>query len=275
MPKIGWLGKVGEISLGDTSDYRFYDTALGNCIDNAFQALALDERRASFQPALWEKRGDNSTNLIQVWFPGVHANIGGGYDDQELSNITLAWMMAMLAPLLDLNLDYILSQQVENGDYYEEKGRRPRPWAFGKIYNSETGMFAVGGSITRTPGDYFRMDPRTGQPTNRPLKNTNEYVHPSVRARFVLEGPGYADKGVYDPRALRRWRLRKDPHVSGMPTKWFWEDPEGLVLPEPPLRNVEKMLLKTSPEVREYVLGEPRTPSGRKKRDSGPPPAPP
>jgi hypothetical protein len=31
--------------------------------------------------------------LVQVWFPGVHCNVGGGNDDQELADITLAWMM--------------------------------------------------------------------------------------------------------------------------------------------------------------------------------------
>ena len=42
-------------------EYKFYDTAIGNCIDNAFQALALDERRGSFSPAVWEKPRGNMT----------------------------------------------------------------------------------------------------------------------------------------------------------------------------------------------------------------------
>lgn len=202
-------------------------------------------------------------NLIQVWFPGVHANIGGGYDDQELANITLAWMMAMLSPLLDLNQDYIIIQERENGDYYEEKGVDLRPWSFGKIYDSATGLFAVGGKVVRTPGDYMRMDYRTGDPTNRPLKNTNEYIHASVRSRFVLNGPGYGDKGVYDPKALRPWKLRNEPGIEGLPTGWFWEDSESIVLPEAPLRTVERLLLKNSPDVRAYVLGEESKKQGR------------
>jgi hypothetical protein len=32
-----------------------------------------------------------TTDLRQVWFPGAHANVGGGYSDQEIANITLAW----------------------------------------------------------------------------------------------------------------------------------------------------------------------------------------
>jgi hypothetical protein len=44
---------------------------LDDRIENAFQALALDEKRASFQPCVWEKLDDGETNLVQVWFPGV------------------------------------------------------------------------------------------------------------------------------------------------------------------------------------------------------------
>lgn len=163
----------------------------------------------------------------------------------------------MLSPLLDLNLDYITIQERENGDYYEEKGERLRPWSFGKIYDSATGLFAVGGKVVRTPGDYMSMDYRTGDPTNRPLKNTNEYIHASVRSRFNLKGPGYADRSVYDPKALRPWKLMHEPGIEGMPTSWFWEDSEAIVLPEPPLRAVEKLLLKSSPDVKAEVLDEP------------------
>lgn len=267
IPKLGVIGRIGQRFSDEVSEYRFYDTTLDNCIDNAFQALALDERRGPFQPAVWEKRGDNTTNLIQVWFAGVHANVGGGYNDQELSNITLAWMMAMFSPLLDLNLDYILTEEQANADYYDGKGKRPRPWSFGKIYNSAGGIYSVAGSTTRTPGNYMRMDPRNGEPTRKPLKDTNEYIHASVRSRYVMEGPGHADKGIYDPPALRKWRLRSERGIQ-LPTPWFWEEdsPEAMILPEAPLRSVEKMLLKSSPEMVDYIEEPPPRPD-RRSRD--------
>ncbi|KAI9712259.1 MAG: hypothetical protein M1828_001702 [Chrysothrix sp. TS-e1954] len=141
IPRVGWLGRFGPRTPEHLNEYAFYDTTLDDCVDNAFQALALDEKRAPFQPAVFEKRSSNrTTNLIQVWFPGVHANVGGGYDDQELSNITLAWMMAMLAPLLDMNLSYIISQEEENHNYYEEAGQRTRQWSFGKIQRLDAGV---------------------------------------------------------------------------------------------------------------------------------------
>lgn len=69
----------------------FYDTKLSNHVLHAFQALALDETRGPFSPALWERTEDNTTtDLRQVWFPGNHANIGGGWPDQGVANITMA-----------------------------------------------------------------------------------------------------------------------------------------------------------------------------------------
>lgn len=44
-----------------TKELLFYDTRISNCIENAFQALALDESRASFSPAVWEKPRGNTT----------------------------------------------------------------------------------------------------------------------------------------------------------------------------------------------------------------------
>lgn len=39
----------------DTDNYRMHDTALSSVVQNAFQALALDEHRAAFTPTLWER----------------------------------------------------------------------------------------------------------------------------------------------------------------------------------------------------------------------------
>ena len=41
--------------------FQFYDTTLDDFVENAFQALCLDERRAAFSPALWEKTRDCTT----------------------------------------------------------------------------------------------------------------------------------------------------------------------------------------------------------------------
>lgn len=72
--------------------FKWHDTSLSDRIEHAFQALALDETRPPFTPAVWERLPENkyTTDLRQVWFPGNHGNCGGGWEDQGMSNITLA-----------------------------------------------------------------------------------------------------------------------------------------------------------------------------------------
>ncbi|OXM67445.1 MULTISPECIES: DUF2235 domain-containing protein [Amycolatopsis] len=71
--------------------WQFHDTELSSSIDAACQALAIDERRPPFRPALWRSSG--RTRVEQVWFAGVHSDVGGGYPDRALADISLLWMV--------------------------------------------------------------------------------------------------------------------------------------------------------------------------------------
>lgn len=83
MPVVGIRGSARQ--------WKFANTQVSAKVENAFQALSLDEPRGSFRPALWERLPDNTvTNLKQVWFPGSHADVGGGWHDQQIACITLA-----------------------------------------------------------------------------------------------------------------------------------------------------------------------------------------
>ncbi|GAM87965.1 hypothetical protein ANO11243_059940 [Dothideomycetidae sp. 11243] len=267
-PRIGWLERIG-LQSSVSKRMQFYDTKLSPAIEHAFHALALDERRAAFSPALWELSPSNTTTrLRQVWFPGVHANIGGGYPDQQLANITLAWMMSQLRDLLELDQDYVLDEQDATDTYYERVANtRPRPWSFGEIYNSLKGIWAIGGTSARTPGLYKAVRPGSGIPTDVPLRHTNEYIHASVRTRLRLGGPGMADKGTYNPPAMAAWRLRIEPDDEDDRPDVYWEirdreresEIDSSVLPEAPLRPLEREVLGIAADqrVEEYVLNPP------------------
>jgi uncharacterized protein (DUF2235 family) len=79
--------------------YKFHDVKLSNTIDYAYHALAIDEREDYSDPTLWERsdrfiNGEQTTQVMeQRWFAGVHCNIGGGYADRKLSDLSLQWMM--------------------------------------------------------------------------------------------------------------------------------------------------------------------------------------
>ncbi|HEY1276582.1 MAG TPA: DUF2235 domain-containing protein [Thermoleophilaceae bacterium] len=77
-----------------TRRWSFHDTDLSTYVDNAFQALAIDERRRAFRPTLWNQQPDaGDQRLEQVWFAGVHCDVGGGYEDPALAELALAWMI--------------------------------------------------------------------------------------------------------------------------------------------------------------------------------------
>ncbi|KAK0623720.1 hypothetical protein B0T14DRAFT_516939 [Immersiella caudata] len=84
---------------GSADQWRFTNTQISDKVENAFQALGLDEPRYAFRPSLWERLPGSQANLKQVWFPGTHANVGGGWYDQQLANITLAWMADQLSTI--------------------------------------------------------------------------------------------------------------------------------------------------------------------------------
>ncbi|NIN09878.1 MAG: DUF2235 domain-containing protein [Gemmatimonadales bacterium] len=77
----------------------FHNTELSGNIKYAYQALAIDEQRAPFAPALWTtleskpEAGHLKPRVLQVWLPGVHSNIGGGYSHTGLSDSALRWMV--------------------------------------------------------------------------------------------------------------------------------------------------------------------------------------
>ena len=76
----------------DRLDNSFHDTRLSRNVQTARHALAMDEMRASFQPSLWSNAEDHQ-DAEQLWFPGVHSDVGGGYKQAGLSDGPLEWML--------------------------------------------------------------------------------------------------------------------------------------------------------------------------------------
>lgn len=92
---VGALGiPLGLFSPLDHLLFQFYDTALHPNVRFGYHVLAIDEKRESFVPTLWEAR----EGVEQMWFAGVHADIGGGYTETGLSDLALAWMLKKVQP---------------------------------------------------------------------------------------------------------------------------------------------------------------------------------
>lgn len=75
--------------------FKFSDHALSPWVNKACQALSIDDERRSFHPLLFNESDPRDEKRIeQVWFPGVHSNVGGGYPKQGMAHMALNWMMA-------------------------------------------------------------------------------------------------------------------------------------------------------------------------------------
>jgi hypothetical protein len=254
LPITPWLQKIGFPTT--IHSYRFFDTGIDNHVANAFQALALDEHRSAFSPTVWERQDNGRTNLKQVWFPGVHSNIGGGADDSNISDITLAWMMSQLEPFIDFNGEYLINQVRLNKESY---GQAKWTWGLGALKNSMTFPTNLAGSVTRTPCQYHVTDYNTGKPVpDKLLQNTNEHIHASVRARQLLGGTNY-DGTPYASGALINWNLDDNDGAGGKPARWVYEgsnkDGKGKVLVEDELGVYERLALNEDQDTATQLFG--------------------
>lgn len=79
--------------------HKFHDLSLSPSIIHGRHALAIDDRRREFHPTLWDKTSRSDQTMKQVWFSGMHTDVGGGYKEQGLSDVVLDWMIKEAVPL--------------------------------------------------------------------------------------------------------------------------------------------------------------------------------
>lgn len=102
---VGSLGIPRYIVMADAINrmHQFHDVSLSRIVEHARHAVAIDEHKVDFAPALWENldelnrlRGYEPDRLDapyqQVWFPGVHGSVGGGGERRGLSDQALDWI---------------------------------------------------------------------------------------------------------------------------------------------------------------------------------------
>lgn len=95
---IGVWDTVGSLGLPATGVpfgrdfYEWHDTELSKIVDYAYHALAIDEHRKDFAPTVWTARKPENIDVEQRWFVGAHSNVGGGYPDDPLPRLALAWL---------------------------------------------------------------------------------------------------------------------------------------------------------------------------------------
>jgi len=88
---------VAQIGGPDKSQWPddgllFEDNAVAESVEQAIHLVSIDENRLTFPPTLM----DHDDRVREVWFAGVHSDVGGGYAEHQLSDVTLAYMVEQM-----------------------------------------------------------------------------------------------------------------------------------------------------------------------------------
>lgn len=190
MPRIKFIGvwdTVGSLgiplslfSVINRKRYQFHDVKLSRIVDYAYHALAIDEQRAPFIPTLWRKSANSESQVLeQVWFPGVHSNVGGGYEDESLSDVPLQWMVTKAA------LTGLVFQKTLLSDI------KPNPQ--GHMYDSMDCLYRFLGILRY--GNF-----RTGGASIRPINNASFYLEKEKKQPVSPEAMAESAHEAFDRR---------------------------------------------------------------------------
>lgn len=164
---VGALGiPFSLLGLFDRND-QFYDTKMGPNIKYARHALSIDEQREDFEPTIWRVR--EGVDLKQIWFSGVHCDVGGSYKPDKstglfASDTPLGWMLDQ-ARQAGLSIEAHLFESLTNG-------------VEGKLHKSRTSIY------------------RVKKPFYRELDVEGTAIHPSVKQRYEMDSK-------YRPKKLK------------------------------------------------------------------------
>jgi uncharacterized protein (DUF2235 family) len=187
------VGSLGVPIKRLQAKYAFHDVTLTSLVDNAYHALAIDEKRRDYEPTLWarSKTPRREQQLEQRWFSGVHSDIGGGAGhegDDAQSDYCMRWILdRAIACGLDVDLDRVAWTPVPAGHF-------PR--------------------LHLDPGFLFKIIGIVREPLTRPIgkgvppgkeghgRPSNETVDEQARRRLN-------EDGAYKPRNLMAWEAEQ------------------------------------------------------------------
>ena len=171
------------------------DYKLSKHVRRARHALALDDERDSFWPLLWDEIAEedlrkskpagfdwiDEERLRQVWFTGMHSDVGGGYPDESLSYVSLLWMIQEAREADLRTVDQITERY------------RALVNSFGPIHDSRAGV-----------GAYYRYQPR----------KIAAWLHPVRPSTLSLRDPEIRDEKRNARKGLIRQPLIHESAIA-------------------------------------------------------------
>jgi uncharacterized protein (DUF2235 family) len=148
------------------------DYKLSPKVEAARHALALDDERDTFHPLVWDEQEEERLvaekvlkrgRMKQVWFSGMHADVGGGYPDDSVAHVPLLWMIGE-ARDMGLRFDDVLVELL-----------RKEASPFAPLHDSRRGL-----------GSYYRLQPR----------KLSARLDPPDQRALIMQDPRLEDRGM-------------------------------------------------------------------------------
>jgi uncharacterized protein (DUF2235 family) len=202
-------------------------------VERACHALSLDDQRTTFHPILWDESLfpppdprpqpflTSNEKLTQIWFAGVHSNVGGGYPDDSLAYIPLYWIWKEAK---DCGLCFKASPHADPDAFLSAQSKEDKD---GRLYDSRSGL-----------AGYYRYGPRsiddlcnstTGDPRDE-VTIARPKIHETVFKRLAAGAHCYAPIGlpkVYDVVAYNP--TSQNHEIIDDPTR-LPEDPNAAII---------------------------------------------
>lgn len=159
---VPFWGTLGE------REFLFHDTRPSGIIQHTRHAVSIDETREDFEPTLFDKKP--GLDLKQVWFAGVHSDVGGGYEEHGLSDHACKWMIKE-AGVFGLQFERHLASSLV-------------PDHTDKQHNERKGIYLARGKLIRT------IDGALHTSVKKRWDNVERYRETSMALKRLLESVG-------------------------------------------------------------------------------------
>ena len=167
--------------------YKFPDCDFPSGVARGRQALAIDDERHSFHPLLWNESAEDENggrpDVVQVWFAGMHSNVGGSYPEDGLAYISLSWM-----------IDECRSSPDHEGLVFKDEAAqsiRQQAGTLGKMYDSRRGAAVY---YRYKPRDIDELSHQQGKDWRIEVETPS--IHHTVLDRIAESKVGYAPAGL-------------------------------------------------------------------------------
>lgn len=230
------------------------------------------------------------SELLQVWFPGVHINIGGGSsawlenkgDLEEMANITFAWMLDQISPYVSINENTVWQETRARQEHIEELNEQLRKYKEREDKDNEEAAKSWSRWATRALGSAASTVMQPLIKTNKPNTDRHDFgwgtgtIIDSFGLMSRLNGSKPRTPGNYknDHKYPTPGETKEEVHPTvGYRYKMLKRLPEKLHYRPAGIRKGEYKRKKNESGRWEYVLGKMTLPEYKMKpsHPNGPP----